>query len=213
MKEAIMKDIFHHRKPHFLDVAHTFSVLIPMIEISNKLHILFEVRGQNMSQPGEICFPGGRAENNETPEATAIRETMEELLLQREQIEMMGPLDMLITPFNILIHPYIGMLKGIQGESIAFNPQEVASIFFVPLEELLAQEPLLHEMKMDFSPDQSFPYHLIEQGEQYPWKKGSHSVYFYSHKDKIIWGLTAKILKNFLDILRSHPRFQNLINE
>lgn len=202
MNESLIKGIFHNRKPNFLDVRHTFSVLIPIVKIGESFHILFEVRGQNMSQPGEICFPGGRAEVNELPVDTAIRETMEELLLQREQIEVIGPLDLLITPFNLLIHPYVGILKGIQPASIGYNPQEVASIFLVPLEELLGQEPLYHQMAMDFSPDETFPYHLIAQGEQYPWKKGKYSVYFYRYQDKIIWGITAKILKNFLDLLR-----------
>ena len=57
------------RKPDLMDKRGEFSVLVPLVEGDEGLSLLYEVRAKTMhSQPGEICFPGGRAEGNETPE-------------------------------------------------------------------------------------------------------------------------------------------------
>ena len=58
------------------------AVMIPLIKKNDGYHILFEVRSNKLSQqPGEICFPGGRREHDETSMETSIRETCEELLI------------------------------------------------------------------------------------------------------------------------------------
>ncbi len=58
------------------------AVMIPLIKENDGYHILFEVRSNKLSQqPGEICFPGGRREQDETSMETSIRETCEELLI------------------------------------------------------------------------------------------------------------------------------------
>lgn len=68
------------REPGLMDASGQYAVLVPLVEREGKLHILYEVRSQDMRrQPGEVCFPGGRIEGDETPEACAIRETEEEL--------------------------------------------------------------------------------------------------------------------------------------
>ena len=66
------------REPGLMDASGQYAVLVPLVEREGKLHILYEVRSQDMRrQPGEVCFPGGRIEGDETPEACAIRETEE----------------------------------------------------------------------------------------------------------------------------------------
>ncbi len=193
---------FTKRNIGYLDVTNVFSVFIPVVEINDKLHLLFEVRSQHLSQPGEICFPGGRIEALESPPDTAVRETIEELNVCQEQIELIAPLDRLVTPFNVLIYPYWGFINHFDLANLYFNTDEVSSIFTVPLDVLLEKEPIVHEVLVNFSPDESFPYHLISNGETYEWRTGNYPVYFYSYEDKVIWGITAKILKNFLDSLK-----------
>ncbi len=62
------------REPGLMDASGQYAVLVPLVEREGKLHILYEVRSQDMRrQPGEVCFPGGRIEGDETPEACAIR--------------------------------------------------------------------------------------------------------------------------------------------
>ncbi|NEU34154.1 CoA pyrophosphatase, partial [bacterium LRH843] len=58
-----------------------FAVLVPLVQKQDELHVLFEVRAHHLRrQPGEICFPGGKIEpNDSTPQDAAVRETTEEL--------------------------------------------------------------------------------------------------------------------------------------
>ncbi len=192
------------RKRGYLDISNHFSVLLPLIYLGGELHILFEVRSQLLnSQPGEICFPGGRIEDNEAPIESAVRETIEELNISYEQVEVMGELDILTTPFNMVLYSFCGLLKDIEDiHSIKFNRQEVASVFTVPVSELLKTTPISYPMSVIFDGQEGFPYHLIENGREYKWKSGNYPVYFYQYGDYVVWGLTAKILNSFLSIIR-----------
>lgn len=59
------------------------------IALTEKDEIILEVRSEKIThQPGDICFPGGGLEKDETSEQAAIRELMEELKIGRAQIEM-----------------------------------------------------------------------------------------------------------------------------
>ncbi|NLN49979.1 MAG: NUDIX domain-containing protein, partial [Clostridiales bacterium] len=72
------------RKPDISDKNYyvTSSILIPLVKNGNDISILFEVRSNSLKkQPNEICFPGGRIENDESELSAAIRETSEELCL------------------------------------------------------------------------------------------------------------------------------------
>lgn len=63
------------------------AVMIPLIKKNDGYHILFEVRSNKLSQqPGEICFPGGRREHDETSMEASIRETCEELLISESRL-------------------------------------------------------------------------------------------------------------------------------
>ena len=80
-----------------------YAILVPMIKINHELHLLFEVRSSELKrQPGEICFPGGKKELNETFEETAIRETIEELNISSDNIEVIGELPSVSTHYNII---------------------------------------------------------------------------------------------------------------
>ncbi|KAB3538621.1 CoA pyrophosphatase [Alkaliphilus pronyensis] len=203
----LIKDIEHHfnSKKHngFIDINLQYAVLVPIIIVEEKPHVLFEVRAHNLKkQPGEICFPGGKIEGKETPIDTCIRETMEELNILNNNIKILGPLDVLVTPFNMAIHPFCGVIKNIQLSNIIYNRDEVQSVFVVSLDELLSKKPLKYEMDLLLESKDDFPYHLIENGEEYSFNKGSYPVYFYSHKEFIIWGITARILNSFLEGLK-----------
>lgn len=177
------------------------SVLVPLVEKDGKTHVLFEVRSKNLSvQPCEISFPGGGYEDtDESFEETAIRETCEELGLHREDVELFSPMDVFITPFDMIIHPFVG---AINYENININRDEVDHVFLVPLDYLLTAEPQMYNANLDVSVPDDFPYHLIPQGRDYKFKKARYVLYFYRYEGYIIWGITAKILKDFLDQLK-----------
>ena len=89
------------------------AVLVPLIQKGGEYHVVFEVRaGSLKTQPGEICFPGGAVERGETPKQAAVRETMEELLINRCQIRVIAPLDVLEAPGAMEISPFLGALQG-----------------------------------------------------------------------------------------------------
>ena len=75
------------------------AVMIPLIKKNDGYHILFEVRSNKLSQqPGEICFPGGRREHDETSMETSIRETCEELLISVRSLHLPEELFLLHLP-------------------------------------------------------------------------------------------------------------------
>ncbi|WP_050182014.1 NUDIX hydrolase [Domibacillus robiginosus] len=201
-----LKALFGERKPDILGSENIvkFSVLLPLIQKSGELHVLFEVRSLLMRrQPGEICFPGGKIDySDEGPVHAAVRETHEELGIPMDGIEVLFPLDYMISPFGTVIYSYVGL---IDMSNMQLNEAEVGEVFTVPLSFLLKTEPDLHYVKLHPEPEESFPYHLISQGKNYAWQTKKMEEYFYFYEDRIIWGLTARILKHFLDILRSAP--------
>ena len=69
------------------------AVILPILTIGGEEHILFEVRSSKLAwQPRDICFPGGRIEKSDASALdAAIRETMEELGVERSDIDILGP--------------------------------------------------------------------------------------------------------------------------
>ncbi|MDD4833306.1 MAG: CoA pyrophosphatase [Lutispora sp.] len=175
------------------------SVLVPIIESKNGLSLLYEIRSESLKkQPNEICFPGGKIEKGESKKNAAIRETTEELLISYEDIQFIGASDILVTPFNTIIYPFIGVLKDYKG---TFN-NEVKNVFTVPLSFLMSYEPTYFYLDVNMQPENDFPYHLIQKGENYKWGKGKYPVYFYIYEDKVIWGITARITYDFIKAIK-----------
>ncbi len=196
------------KEPHeLLPPFQEFAVMVPLFEQAGRIHVLFEVRSNNLSrQPGEICLPGGRLESDETPRYTALRETCEELGICPDQVELIGSIPPLYTPFRYALHPFVGWLSSFSyPEDIQMNPFEVASVFCVPLEWFMNNEPLEYTVTTRFDFPEDFPYHLIQNGRKYAWNSTTYPVLFYIYEDYIIWGMTAKIIRDFcLQITQKH---------
>lgn len=193
-----MKRLWADRHPGRLDHEDgvDFSVLVPLLKKNGEYQLLFEVRSDVLkSQPGEVCFPGGAVERGETRKEAAIRETMEELGIYENQIDMIAPLDILITPANMGVYPFLAELKGYRG---TFSADEVDHIFTVPLKWFLAHEPECYSTEVQTIPGKDFPFELIPNGEEYHWRKGKYKVMFYQYGNQVIWGMTAKILHSFI---------------
>lgn len=179
-----------------------FAILLPLIERDGEIHILFEVRSHMMrNQPGDICFPGGRIDKqDESEEGAAIRETTEELGIVRSQISDVFPLDYIVSPFGMIVYSFAGIIDpDVEFEP---NPPEVDSLFTVPLSFFLENDPKVYRINFDIQPEESFPYDLIAGGENYNWRTRQVDELFYVYEGKVIWGLTAKILTHFLEIIR-----------
>lgn len=192
IKKALAKpDVIRHHK--------NFSVLIPLIKIEDSLYLIFEQRAFTLnSQPGEICFPGGKKEEFETPERTAIRETAEELNISENRINILGDLSPLITPFKYKINIYVGEIVGVNFDEIPYNKMEVHKLIKVPFNYLLTHKEKVHNLQVNIEMTNDFPYEKIPKGKNYDFKSDIYKVYFYQYDTVLIWGITAKILKKFL---------------
>lgn len=178
-----------------------FSVLLPLIQKNDGIHVLFEVRSRQLRrQPGEICFPGGKIDPADKDEKdTAIRETVEELGIHREDILNVFPLDYLISPFGMIVYPYTGFIT--QPESLKLNKAEVEETFSVPLSFFLENTPRIYRVNFKVEPEESFPYDLLVGGKDYNWRARQMDEYFYLYENRVIWGLTARILSHFIEIV------------
>lgn len=191
------------RKPNIIGHERYFksAVLLPLVEYQDNLCVLFEERSRLLvRQPGEICFPGGRIEPSDGGEMeAALREAGEELGLPREDIEVIAPLDIVVTPFNSIIYPFLGWIRD---HKKIHSSYEVESILYIPLDYLLSHKPIYSFITVKLVPGENFPYELIPRGEHYDWKEGVYPEYFYLWENYVVWGLTARILHHFLNLVR-----------
>lgn len=196
-----INDIFRNRRANIIGNHKKSAVMILLVEEEGRTCILFEVRSSKLRhQPGDICLPGGRIEESENPEDAAVREVIEELNVNKDDIELIGEMDYFVSPYGSIMYPYIGRLKS---KKINPSRNEVDHVFKVPLEFFMENEPLLYPLEIGPHLKEDFPYHLIRGGKEYKFSKGILKEYFYKYKDYVIWGFTAMIIKSFIDILKN----------
>ena len=178
------------------------AVAILMVDIDNETNIIFEVRALHMrSQPGDISLPGGKIEGNESALETVTREVCEELGLSTNDFEIVKPLNLLVTHYGLMIHPFLGYVKNF--DNIKINKDEVDHIFLTSLDKLLEIEPLQVLSKINVNRNEEFPYDLINGGENYKFKEGIYKSLFYKYNEYNIWGMTALILEDFLKFIKN----------
>ena len=175
-----------------------YAVLLPLIKREEEWCLIFEVRSSKLKhQPGEICFPGGRVEEDETFQQAAIRETCEELGINQEAIKQVVAIDFFVSPYGKIIYPFVAKLE--EDTNFKIN-EEVEEIFFVPLSFLETYKVREHSIKLKVEVDEHFPMDKIVGGKDYQWQKRKSTEFFYEYEGKTIWGLTARILTHFLSL-------------
>lgn len=162
--------------------------------------IIFEKRSHRLrKQPGDICLPGGRMEPNESAKETAKREVMEELNIKERDLNYIGALDYFISPYRTIIYPFVARLNPCE---IKVNKDEVEKIIKVPLKFFMESEPMLYELEHGPYLKDDFPYELIEGGRNYKFSRGKMEEYFYIYGEDVIWGFTARIIKELVDLIK-----------
>lgn len=181
------------------------AVLLPLLPGKNGWEILFEVRSPKIHwQPGDICFPGGHREPcDPTLLATALRETSEELGIPQSDVTVLGPLPYFYAYMGPIIYPYAGVLPP--HEKLHIQKEEVGEVFTVPLRDLLQMEPVIGHVEIGSRREKDFPSALIHEMPR-DWKHVTrYEVYFYPWKNRVIWGITARVLHHFLEKVKQQP--------
>lgn len=156
------------------------AVLMPLFNEDGRLHVLFTKRTLTLKyHKGQISFPGGALDpSDESCLDCALRETHEEIGLPPEQVEVLGRLDETPVVSNYRITPFVGLIP----HPFPFKPneEEIDRLIVVPLDDFM--NPDIHRMVVNEFLGQLLPIH------------------FYDVAGESIWGATARILTNFLEV-------------
>lgn len=198
-----LKDQLNQNQSLFIgeETAFRSAVLIPLVQVDGEWHVLFEVRSFTLrKQPGDISFPGGQIDlTDSSPLEAALRETHEELGVDPISINVVGKLSPFITSPSFVIYPFVATFDYNQ---IIYNKDEVEEVFTVPVKWLLHYEPYMHLVSVEPVPSSDFPFEKIANGAQYQWRMRSMEECFFDYEKYTIWGLTARILKYFIGLIK-----------
>ena len=187
------------RKPKVMEMRKHCAVLIPLVWRKDEMYLLLEVRSGTVSQPGEICFPGGGVEPKERPMDCVVRETQEETGIPKHAIRILGQFDSMCNYTNMQIDTFVGVIPYENVKTAVPNTEEVQELFLVPLKFFEETEPFIYEYTVEPNIGDDFPYDMIgDCPDKYNWRKGRCNVPIYHYEDKVIWGLTARIIRHFL---------------
>ncbi|MBQ6686574.1 MAG: CoA pyrophosphatase [Firmicutes bacterium] len=187
------------RKPKVMEMRKHCAVLIPLVWHKDELYLLLEVRSGSVSQPGEICFPGGGVEGKERPMDCVIRETQEETGIPKHAIRILGQFDSMCNYTNMQIDTFVGAIAYQDVCNAIPNEEEVSELFLVPLKFFEENEPYIYEYEVAPNIGEDFPYdQLGDCPDKYNWRRGKFTVPIYHYDGKVIWGLTARIIRHFL---------------
>jgi 8-oxo-dGTP pyrophosphatase MutT (NUDIX family) len=162
------------------------AVLVPVFLKNGQYHLLFIQRTERVKyHKGQISFPGGAYEIKDGPILnTALREAEEEIGLVPKDVQILGELDDVLTATsNYIISPFVGLIPY----PYDFRPDKWET------------EELLEIPITDLQDKTCFSQGVTEYSGQ------EVETYFYRHGERSIWGATAKILKQFLEIYSRMP--------
>lgn len=157
------------------------AVLVPLFQQEREYRLLFTKRTENVRvHKGHISFPGGAWEEKDgTLLNTALRECAEEIGLTPGAVEVLGELDDFHTiSSDYVITPFVASIPS--PYPFKLDPWEVAEIITVPISALLDQHCVTQEVES--------------------WHGEEVTTYFYHYQDRVIWGATARILHQLLEI-------------
>jgi len=184
--EAQLKMVPNPRPGHQIyseveDTCLKAGVLILLYSVDDRFHLVLTRRTEKVERhQSQISFPGGRVEPEETPELAALRETSEELGTPSDFMRIVGNMTPLyIPPTNYCIYPFVALMDS----RPQFNPSpfEVAEVLEIPLSHLLEPKTAHEETWMLHGREVLVPFYLFD-----------------GHK---IWGATAMVLAEFLEMV------------
>lgn len=182
-KEKIIKILAKYEKKSIIDDRlKSAGVLIPLFEKDDICHILFTKRTTKVHyHKGEISFPGGGYEEQDrgSIKRTMLREVCEELGVTSKDIELLGELDDSITTSNYIVTPWVGEIP--YPYDFKISSFEIDELIEIPVKVLLSEHPAEEDI-------------IESNGELW-------DSYIYRYDGNVIWGVTARILHHFLDLI------------
>ncbi len=165
------------------------SVLVPLVQRDELMVLLTQRTDHLTDHPGQISFPGGRAElTDANATATALREAQEEIGLEARFVDVLGSMPTYTTGTGFIVTPVVALIDP--GFSVNADPFEVAEVFEVPL-SFLINPAMHHRHAVDVSG-------IRREFFSMPWEglgtDGQPRRYF-------VWGATAAMLRNFYGFL------------
>ena len=159
------------------------AVLILLYLEDNEIRFFLTKRSNELEHhKGQISLPGGTQEENEELTHTALRETQEEIGINKTSISIIGSMTPLFVPVTgFMINPFIGYsLNKLEPTP---NPLEVEAIFSVNILDLLNEANQTIEQRNIRGYDVEVPYFKLNNYE--------------------VWGATSMILSEFRDLIKS----------
>ena len=159
------------------------AVLVPIVDRGEAVLVFAQRTDRVGHHKGQISFPGGRVDPGDADDlAAALREAHEEVGLEPALVEPLGLLDDTETvATQYVITPWVGVVRG----PVAWQPdgEEIEKVIEVPVAALLDRGCFRVEL----------------------WERDGveREVYFYEYRDTTIWGATARILKQYLDLVEA----------
>lgn len=168
-------------EPHLMRAA----VLVPLFEADGEPHVLFTKRSDTVEHhKGQVSLPGGVCDPGDASLLdTALRETEEEIGLKASDVLVLGALDDYVTRTNFVVSPFVGLIP--YPYDFTINDFEIHELFTVSVASLLAEEN----------------FHMataIRDGRPRP-------QYFFRADPHVIWGITGRILYQFLNLCFRKP--------
>ena len=163
------------------------AVLLPLYETPAGPYLVLTRRTDRVpTHKGQISFPGGGFhETDGDLLTTALREAAEEIGLRPHDVAVAGVLDDAATAASAhVVRPFVGFIP--HPYPFRLDSFEIAELIHLPLGPLLEGDRFREEI----------------------WDQGGrpHSVFFYDHAGRTIWGLTARILKHFVEMVGPRHR-------
>ena len=162
------------------------AVLVPLYKKGEDCHLLFTKRTDKVKyHKSEISFPGGVFDEEDFElEKTALREAFEEVGLKEKDVQIIGVLDDIVTITEFIITPFVGLFP--YPYSFKVSEIEIAELIEIPLSFFIKGD--CYSKQVVFRMDRE------------------EMVDAFQYKNHIIWGATARILKQFLDLISSSKR-------
>ena len=173
-------------KQNYLLAARQSAVMVLLYPLNNQLHTVFIKRSEyDGIHNGQIAFPGGKKEKTDQNfEETALRETFEEVGVKADDIEVIGQLsDLFIPPSNFIVKPFVGYCTRQPAYNI--DRKEVQSVIEIDLADFYSENRIF---------EKEFRSGISGQTIKAP---------YFDIMNIEIWGATAMITSELLDVLNS----------